>query len=194
MRLKYRSHRRPGHWHIGRMIAVFLAGVLTGMAVSLRLALIALWRSETQPFLHSVGLFNKRWTNRLALRVLRAGQPHSPYAVIRHVGRRSGHAYATPVIAAHTPDMGAFIIPLAYGEQVDWYRNIRAAGGCTVEWQGQSYRLGAPAVIPAAEAIPAFPRVWELDLRLYGIAHYVHLPIVAAGASAAAEQAVASAR
>ncbi|HEU5440206.1 MAG TPA: nitroreductase family deazaflavin-dependent oxidoreductase [Ktedonobacterales bacterium] len=172
-------HRRPQQQHVRRMIVVFLAGVLAGMVVSLRLAMIVLWRSGAESFLHRVGLFNKRWTNRLTMRALRAGRRQSPYAVIRHVGRRSGQPYATPVITARAPDANAFIIPLAYGEQVDWYRNIRAAEGCTIEWQGRSYRVGAPAEILAAQAIPAFSRLWGQELRLYGITRFLQLPILA---------------
>lgn len=167
--------RQPRHG--GTMLVVYLAGVVTGIAISLRLVIIALWRSETESIQHRVGLFNKRWTNRLVMTVLRAGQPRSPYALIRHMGRRSGRAYATPVIAVRMPN--AFIIPLAYGEKVDWYRNIRAADGCTIEWQGHAYRVGAPAAIPAAQAIPAFPRLWGFELRLYGVTHYLQLPIIA---------------
>ncbi len=176
MRRRYQEHQQRQQPNVGRMIVVFLAGVLTGMLVGLRLTLIALWRSEEESFLHRVSLFNKRWTNRLAMSALRGGQPHSPYAVIHHIGRRSGHAYTTPVITARTPE--GFIIPLAYGQKVDWYRNICATGGCTIEWQGRSYRVGAPAPIAAAQAIPAFPRLWGLELRLYGITHFLQLPII----------------
>lgn len=176
MRRRYQEHQQRQQSSVRRMIVVFLAGVLTGMYVGLRLTLIALWRSESEAFQHRISLFNKRWTNRLAMSALRGGQPHSPYAVIHHIGRRSGQAYTTPVITARTPE--GFIIPLAYGQKVDWYRNICAAGGCTIEWQGQSYRVGAPAPIAAAQAIPAFPRLWGLELRLYGITHFLQLPII----------------
>lgn len=178
MRRRYQhTHQQPQQRHVVKMVLVFLTGALTGVLVGLRLALIVLWRSGADALLHRVGLFNKRWTNRFAMKVLRAGQPHSPYALIRHVGRSSGREYATPVITAHVHD--AFIVPLAYGQSVDWYRNVRAAGGCTIEWQGQSYHVGAPAMVPAAQAIPAFPRLWGRELRLYGITHFLQMPIIA---------------
>ncbi len=68
-----------------------------------------------------------------------AGRKQSPYAIIHHVGRRSGHAYATPVVAELSSDR--FVIALPYGTGVDWYRNMLAAGRCTLTWQGQDYTL-----------------------------------------------------
>src|SRR5262247_782864 len=50
-----------------------------------------------------------------------------PYAVVRHVGRRSGRAYATPVWAASRGD--DVLIALILGTETDWCRNVRAAGG-----------------------------------------------------------------
>ncbi|MEI6779100.1 MAG: hypothetical protein WCK70_19540 [Chloroflexales bacterium] len=47
-----------------------------------------------------------------------------PFSLIRHVGRRSGKTYETPLIVA--PICGGFMIELTYGHDVDWYKN-RAA-------------------------------------------------------------------
>lgn len=51
---------------------------------------------------------------------LPAGRKHWYASVIRHIGRRSGKAYATPVVAERVPD--GFVIPLPYGADVDWLR------------------------------------------------------------------------
>src|SRR3954452_3417920 len=51
---------------------------------------------------------------------------HAPFALVRHVGRRSGRAYATPLVVARVA--GGFVVELTYGPDVDWYRNITAAG------------------------------------------------------------------
>ncbi len=52
--------------------------------------------------------FNKAIFNRLILTF--AGR--HVYAVVHHVGRRSGHAYTTPVVAVPIAD--GFIIPLTF--------------------------------------------------------------------------------
>ncbi len=155
----------------GTMIIILLVGVMIAALLSLRLVLIMLWRRADPAFFAWVARFNKRWTNRVTM--LSAGRPHSPYAVIHHVGRRSGQPYATPVITGPVP--GGFVIPLGYGDAVDWYRNLRAAGGCTLEWQGNMYTVGSPELVDAATALPAFPRYWRGQLRLYGINRFVKL-------------------
>ncbi len=50
-----------------------------------------------------------------------------PFAVIHHRGRKSGRAYRTPVLAL--PSDSGFVIPMTYGRDVDWARNMCAAGG-----------------------------------------------------------------
>lgn len=150
-------------------ITVFLVGILIGAFLGLRVVLIVRWRQADQAFLARIARFNKRWTNRATM--LFAGRPHSPYAVIHHVGRRSGLPYATPVITGPVP--GGFVIPLAYGNAVDWYRNLQAAGGCTLDWQGNTYIVGAPEPVDAATALPAFAPLWRNLLRLYKINRFV---------------------
>ena len=96
-----------------------------------------------------------------------------PYAVVQHVGRRSARPYATPVWAASRGD--DFMIALIHGTQTDWCRNIRAAGGCTLQVGGISYALTGPQVVDQAAALPAFP-VWiRLVARVVGIRHFLRL-------------------
>jgi deazaflavin-dependent oxidoreductase (nitroreductase family) len=105
-----------------------------------------------------------------------AGGPFSPYAVLTHIGRRSGRTYQTPLGAA--PLLDGFVLVLAYGAEADWCRNVLAAGTCTLKWHGQEYRLEKPEIIPASQAIEAFPR-WKRFLAVrMGMKQYlwVHRP------------------
>jgi deazaflavin-dependent oxidoreductase (nitroreductase family) len=96
-----------------------------------------------------------------------------PYAVVRHVERRSGRAYATPVWAASRGD--DFMIALILGTETDWCRNIRAAGACTLQVSGVTYAMAGPQVVDQAAALPAFP-VWiRLVARVAGIRHFLRL-------------------
>ena len=79
----------------------------------------------------------KNTLNRMTSSMARAG--HGPFSLIRHVGRKSGRAYDTPVILVHVPE--GFIAELTYGENVDWYRNVVAAGGCVVVHHGREYHV-----------------------------------------------------
>jgi deazaflavin-dependent oxidoreductase (nitroreductase family) len=65
-----------------------------------------------------------------AARLRTAETARSDFAVLTHIGRRSGRTYQTP-LGAHTFGDGV-ILPLAYGSQTDWYRNVMAAEECTL--------------------------------------------------------------
>lgn len=97
----------------------------------------------------------KRTLNRVTARVARRGG--GPFSLIRHVGRRSGRTYETPVVLGKVP--AGFVVELAYGEDVDWLRNITAAGGCVVVHGGEERRVDAIEPCDAATGRAAFPPV-----------------------------------
>ncbi|MGH2500094.1 MAG: nitroreductase family deazaflavin-dependent oxidoreductase [Candidatus Limnocylindria bacterium] len=94
-------------------------------------------------------------------------------AVVRHVGRRSGRAYATPVYAASLGD--DFVVTLILGTETDWFRNVWAAGHCTLQLHGISYAVTAPEVVDQATALQAFPAPIRLVARVVGIRHFLKL-------------------
>ena len=103
-----------------------------------------------------------------------AGKAWNPiFAVIEHVGRRSRRPFRTPVAARR--DGNGFVISLAFGAHVDWYRNIVAAGGCTMRWRGVEYRVGAPQLIDAAAGRAAFHPIQRALLGLGRIDGYIRL-------------------
>ena len=59
-----------------------------------------------------------------------------PWGVILHRGRRSGPPYRTPVPAFRHGQ--ALVVALLYGEESDWLRNLRAAGGGRVVGMGRT--------------------------------------------------------
>ena len=91
--------------------------------------------------------------NRVTSRVARSG--HGPFSLIRHVGRKSGRTYETPVILAPVPE--GFIAELTYGEDVNWYRNVVAAGTCVVVHHGAEYRVTSIEPYGAEPGRGAFP-------------------------------------
>jgi deazaflavin-dependent oxidoreductase (nitroreductase family) len=106
--------------------------------------------------------FNKRFFNPLMLKL--AGKKYVPFAVVRHVGRRSGKTFETPIIAK--PVRGGFVIALTYGSDVDWYRNVMSAGGAIMRWQGKEHAVGKPEPLASKVAMPLFPLPLRLILRL----------------------------
>ena len=103
-----------------------------------------------------------------------AGRRHSAdYAILHHVGRRSGRAYATPVVAH--PILGGYLIALPYGVDTDWCRNLQTAGKGTLQRQGSTYTVVEPEVIDAENAMPLLaPRV-QRALRPFHIQRFLTL-------------------
>jgi deazaflavin-dependent oxidoreductase (nitroreductase family) len=93
-----------------------------------------------------------------------AGTESSSTAVVRHVGRRSGRAYETPVVAVEYDD--GFLIALPYGTRTDWMKNVLASGKATVVTHGRTYGIDRPQVIPMAEGTAHFgPKEQKLHRR-----------------------------
>jgi deazaflavin-dependent oxidoreductase (nitroreductase family) len=109
-----------------------------------------------------------------------AGHRWNPvFAILEHRGRRTGRRYATPIAVRRARD--GFVIALAFGAQVDWYRNLVVAGGGSLRWQGRTYAIGAPETIDADVGIASFHPVQRAALRLGGIDAYIGVPDAAGG-------------
>jgi deazaflavin-dependent oxidoreductase (nitroreductase family) len=108
--------------------------------------------------------FNKHITNR----VLRGftSFSHGPFAIIHHVGRRSGNSYETVIWVWKMRE--GFVIALTLGSEVDWYRNMKAAGGGTVFWHKRLYEVRKPELIDTEKALTAFPAFFRLLFRTFG--------------------------
>lgn len=103
----------------------------------------------------------KNSLNRLTTRLALAGV--GPFSLVRHVGRRSGRSYRTPLILARVP--AGFVAELTYGPRVDWLRNIRAGGG-TVLHRGREYPITGVEPWPAEAGLRAFGQPAASVLRL----------------------------
>jgi deazaflavin-dependent oxidoreductase (nitroreductase family) len=115
--------------------------------------------------------FNKHITNRLTRHLARCSW--GPIALVRHFGRRSGTAYETPIMVERAGD--GFLIALTYGPGVDWYRNVLAAGHCTLLWHGRKYALSKPEPLAVQTALQQLPQPQRLILRLLGTQHFVRM-------------------
>jgi len=110
-----------------------------------------------------------RWLTRVTrpLALRSAGKEGSGSSVVRHIGRRSGRLYQTPVVAVEHDD--SFLIALPYGESTDWLKNVLAKGSATLVTGGRSYEVDEPEVIPMAEATTYFrPREQRMH-RQFGV-------------------------
>ena len=129
--------------------------------------------------------FNKRFLNPAMLRL--AGRRHWYASALHHTGRHSGRAYITPVVAEPVTD--GFIIPLPYGVDTDWCRNVQAAGGCAIVREGVSCQVVAPEVLDRAAVAPLLPAATRIAWRLYGIKHFLRVRLAPSAALAEPEAA-----
>ncbi len=113
----------------------------------------------------------KHTLNRLTRRLARSS--FGPFSIVRHVGRRSHKLYETPIIVAPVND--GFVIELTYGYDVDWHKNIVAAGGCTIVWHGKEYTIDKIVPLDAETGRAAFSPPQRLVLRLLQRKHFEKL-------------------
>jgi len=113
-----------------------------------------------------------------------AGRRHFGMAAqIRHTGRRSGRSYMTPASARISGDV--VVIPLTFGSQSDWSRNVRAAGGCSIRLNGRDYDATRPELLSVADVQPLirsmFSPVQRAAFRMLGIRQVMRLRLADAG-------------
>jgi len=93
-----------------------------------------------------------------------ARRGHGPFSLVRHAGRKTGTVYETPLILARIPK--GFVAELTYGPEVDWYRNIVAAGHCEVVYKGKDYVIDRIEPYSAAKGLAAFGNPRKQILKL----------------------------
>ena len=102
-----------------------------------------------------------------------AQSSRGPFALLRHVGRRSGKRYETPIMVWRMKD--GFMIVLTYGPNTDWLRNLQAADQGTLRWHKREYVFKRPEFIDAKTARQALPPFIKFVLGLRGAHEYVKL-------------------
>ena len=118
-----------------------------------------------------VRIFNKYILNRLTRNL--AGVSCGPFAIVQHVGRRSGKSYETPIFVFRVGD--GFVVVLTYGPAVDWYRNVLAAGHCELIWHAKEYAVVNIDPIDKETALPTLPQPEKTILRILGTQHFVKM-------------------
>lgn len=126
-----------------------------------------------QKTLDRIRIINKHVTNKILVHI--SGRKFGHLAILSHVGRKSGKLYRIPIIAE--PIKNGFVIALTYGKKVDWYENVMAKGGCSLNWKNKEYILINPEFIDKEIGVTAFPDIFRSVLRKMGIQYYLRLVI-----------------
>ncbi|MFD4407412.1 nitroreductase family deazaflavin-dependent oxidoreductase [Nocardia sp. NPDC058499] len=119
----------------------------------------------------SLPYFFPKWIDRLGFRYMnpwmRRLAPSLPgYAVVEHIGRKSGNRYEAPVRVFRKGDVMAVL--LLHGE-TDRARNVIAAGRATLRHRRTTEPLRDPRILRPREATPDVPRLARLVNRIAGI-------------------------
>ena len=80
------------------------------------------------------------------------------FGILRYRGRKSGTEYHTPMNVFRRGE--EYVFALTYGPDVQWVKNILAAGECELVTGGRTIRLTEPRLIhdPARSLMPAVVR------------------------------------
>jgi deazaflavin-dependent oxidoreductase (nitroreductase family) len=95
------------------------------------------------------------------------------FAILTHRGRESGRTYRTPINVFRRGDDYLFF--LTYGSDVQWVKNVLAAGSCSIETRGRVVELVEPELITDPELRPAPPHVRFVERRIAGVTQYLRM-------------------
>jgi deazaflavin-dependent oxidoreductase (nitroreductase family) len=122
----------------------------------------------------------RRAVNRYFNPVLRRVVRKLPgFAILTHRGRTSGRSYSTPVNVFRRGDVYFFF--LTYGSDVQWVKNVVAAGSCSIETRGRVVELVEPELVTDPALGPAPPLVRFVEGRLAGVTQYLRMRAASAG-------------
>jgi deazaflavin-dependent oxidoreductase (nitroreductase family) len=107
------------------------------------------------------------------------------FGILLYRGRKSGKPYRTPMNVFRRGD--EYLLALTYGSDVQWVRNVLAAGGCELVTRGRTIRLVDPRLFvdPSRRLMPQPVRFF---LGLIHVTEFMRLRIVR-GESARVSQA-----
>jgi len=84
-------------------------------------------------------------------------------------------SYRTPVVAFRS--RGRFVVPMTYGRDVDWARNIVNAHGCQIEQMGRRFTASNARVVDFETAEPELPGAVRAAFRTANLPGYVLLDL-----------------
>jgi deazaflavin-dependent oxidoreductase (nitroreductase family) len=95
------------------------------------------------------------------------------YAILRHVGRRSGRPYEIPIVAFPTDD--GFLIPLPFGDATQWLKNLQAADTAGLRRAGRDFAIDQPDVVSLDQVAGDLPTPIAFVAGRLGIRGFVRV-------------------
>jgi len=81
------------------------------------------------------------------------------FGILSYAGRKSGRRYHTPLNVFRRGDR--YVFALTYGSEVNWVRNVLAAGQCDLRTRGRDVHLVEPELVvdPTRHLMPLPVRI-----------------------------------
>ena len=95
------------------------------------------------------------------------------FGILTYRGRKTGRTYHTPINAFRRGDTYFFF--LTYGSDVQWVKNVLAAGSCSLETRGRVVELVEPELITDPELRPAPLVARFFERRIAGVTQYLRM-------------------
>ncbi|HET7474954.1 MAG TPA: nitroreductase family deazaflavin-dependent oxidoreductase [Dermatophilaceae bacterium] len=124
------------------------------------------------PLPKAITTLNRDVLNPLMVRLAGLG----PFVELEHVGRRSGRVLHTVLMAFRHEQ--TVTVALTYGSDVDWLKNLRAAGGGRMRHRRQVLTLGPPADLGTAEGLRRMPPGPRQLLPVLGCRQFVEFEVL----------------
>jgi deazaflavin-dependent oxidoreductase (nitroreductase family) len=95
------------------------------------------------------------------------------FGILTHRGRKTGRTYRTPINVFRRGDDYFFF--LTYGSDVQWVKNVIAAGSCSLETRGRVLELVEPELVTDPQLRPAPLAVRFVERRIAGVTQYLQM-------------------
>ena len=102
------------------------------------------------------------------------------FGLLLYRGRTSGKPYRTPMNVFRHGD--EYVLALTYGSEVQWVKNVLAAGGCELRTRGRTVHLTDPRLF-VDRARRAMPQPVRFLLGLMRVTEFMRLRIDQAGST-----------
>lgn len=119
---------------------------------------------------HWLARVNLRFSN-VFMRPIAARLPW--LVVLEHIGRKSGTVRRTAIMAFHRKP-NRWVLALTYGTEVQWLRNVLAAGGCRLLSRGRWIEVVKPRRF-AESSRSSVPWLVRPFLALLRVSEFVEL-------------------
>ena len=98
------------------------------------------------------------------------------FGILVYRGRTSGKAYRTPMNVFRHGD--SYVLALTYGSDVQWVKNVLAAGGCDLATRGRTVHLVEPELF-VDQGRREMPQPVRFFLGLMRVTEFMRLRIAA---------------